>query len=193
MKEDFVIADDVEFLPSGCDCQSAYPLRKRLFAFFAFAALIVTAAAVKMLFLDQMKEPRSTVHLGTKLPSLLAQDLQGHPVDLRTLVSGEPSVVVFYSPTCNLCETELPYFSSVPPNVRLIEVSEGARASVPVLSPAYAIEVQDPQRALFKIVPLLGLPTVLLVDRDGVVRGAILGEHSRSFLVQQFRKLAGSR
>ncbi len=122
--------------------------------------------------------PTTTVGVGKPLPSIVVSDPTGRPVDLATVVGGgSRSVIVFYSPSCGVCQKELPQIGPFPPELRLVLVREPGDDMADPLASAVSQRFADRDGALKRAFVLPVLPTVLLVDERGFVRDGFVGEH----------------
>ncbi len=131
---------------------------------------------------------RTTIaRVGRELPTLSVTKDSGRVFDLSQVVRGRRTVIVFYSPECDICRSELPQLSPFPEALDLYLVSERKLDSLevpPALASATADLFYDHAGALGRVFPMAGVPTLLLVDENGVLREAMVGARERK-LVQQ--------
>src|SRR3954447_10621772 len=67
----------------------------------------------------------SIVQMGQPLPSLVVFDRAGKGFDLSKMEEGKRKVIIFYSPTCEVCQKELPELTPFPSELTAIYVKEG--------------------------------------------------------------------
>ncbi len=156
----------------------------------AVCLLIGIGGAAQFKFHFRAAGPNSIVRLGQPLPPLPV-DNSGAEFDLRQIVTGCKSVIVFYSPACRICTEELPALQPFPEALRLVMVSEsnaqGQRDSL--LFPA-AVSFYDRWGILTRSFAIAALPTILFVDERGILREALVGTHRRELVQTKLREFA---
>lgn len=153
--------------------------RRRASAAVALLVIAVTVAGVTWRVRAAAPRKSTTVAVGKVLPSLVLRDATGRPVDIRTVKSGTRRIVAFYSPTCGVCQQELPELTPFPAALGLVMVNEN-NTGVP-----NAFEVQNRNAAHFsdadgafqKTSKFPSLPTLLFVDERDVVVDGLVGAH----------------
>lgn len=152
--------------------------------------LIGIAGATQFKYRFGSADPHSIVRLGQPLPRLPV-DNSGAECDLRQIIAGCKSVVVFYSPACRTCEEELPALQPFPEALRLVMVSEsnaqGQRNSL--LFPG-AVSFYDRWGILTRSFAIAALPTILFVDERGILREGLVGTHPRELVQTKLREFA---
>lgn len=109
------------------------------------------------------------------LPDIALRSLQGEPVSLNALTSGQLTLINLWASWCPPCRREMPVLAAAQahyPSVRIVLANQGERAS-PVRR--YLTEqglhfnfmVMDPQSLLGQYAGSTGLPLTLLVDAHG--------------------------
>lgn len=166
----------------------AVPLWRRLAAASCLAIGIGGAAYVKLHFGPAATD--SLARLGRPLPSLRV-DASGTAADLKDLVAGRKSVIVFYSPTCRVCRETLPALQPFPATLQLIMVSESsAEADPEALRFPGAGLYFDRWGALKRSFAVAALPTILFVDERGVLRYGMVGSYRREWVQGKLREFA---
>lgn len=135
----------------------------------------------------------SIARIGRVLPSLPVVDGSGRVVDLSKVASGRKTIIVFYSPDCQVCEGELPELRPFPPGLGLFIVNEEDRSSSEKfnsLGLKYNAMFYDRDRVLNRSFPLAGLPTILFVDERGVLRNGLVGAHEKDLVQQKLKEFA---
>lgn len=134
--------------------------------------------------------PDSIVRLGQPLPPLPVVS-SGAEIDLRQMVAGRRSVVVFYSPACRACAEELPSLRPFPETLRLIIVSESSvqRPSELSLFPG-TVPCYDRWGILKHSFATAVLPTILLVDERGILRDGLIGARPRELVQTKLKAFA---
>lgn len=154
-----------------------------------YVALLVLVTAVAVLvgagwrLHGKVPLRTTTVSIGKPLPSIVVADTAGKRVDLAAqMAGGSRSVVVFYSPSCEVCRQELPQIMPFPPQLQLILVREpGDAGPDPLATGTNGRRFADGDGALKRAFVMPVLPTVLLIDERGIVRDGLVGAHEGRF------------
>ncbi|HEY4642225.1 MAG TPA: hypothetical protein VII75_12835 [Thermoanaerobaculia bacterium] len=153
--------------------------RKRALA--AGALLVFLAAAAGMALKIRAVTPHdgSKIVMGKDLPRLMVRDAMNKPVDLRAIKSGRRRVFAFYSPTCGVCQHELPELVPFPANLDLVMINEGeSNEPDPFLAGTSAImHLSDPDASFRTAFSMPSLPTLIFVDEHNVVTDGLIGAH----------------
>jgi hypothetical protein len=159
--------------------------RRRLVAAAVLVLGVAGASGLALKIRSHAPRRRSIARIGQPLPALPAFDSSGQRVDIGKIVESTRSIVVFYSPSCEVCEAELPKLQPFPAALRLIMVSEtegGSSHQFADLESKCLAMLYDRDRVLERSFPLPALPTILFVDEQGVLRGALLGAHDQGMV-----------
>ncbi len=169
-----------------------WPQSKRYLA--AVILVIVAGALLGVGWRVRARLPlrSSTVAVGKPLPTLVVTDANGRRVDLASVVAGRRSVVVFYSPSCEVCQKELPQLTPFPPELKLIMVREPGGDGLDLLAGGSMIghRFTDPDGMLRRAFVMPALPTILLIDEHGLVRDGLLGSHEAAFAQKKITAFA---
>ena len=134
-------------------------------------------------------DSKTLARIGHPLPPLRVQ-LSGTAVDLRDITSGRRSVIVFYSPSCKTCRSELPSLRPFPESLLLVMVSESDSAKHEGLDFDDAVFCYDRWRVLTRSFAAAALPTIAFVDENGILRGGLLGSHEPGLLQRRLKEFA---
>jgi len=166
--------------------------RRRILSGLCLCAAILLAGYARLSWVrTHASTPALIARLNRMLPSLPVTDASGRAADVRTVVMGSRSVIAFYSPSCHVCQTVLPELRPFPATLRLVLVNEEARKSLPPQDTMdEALEFRDSNRAFSRSFPMSGLPTILFVDEQGILRAGLVGEHARGLLRPMLKEFA---
>jgi len=128
---------------------------------------------------------------GDVAASLTAPTADGHPFDPSTL-RGKPSLVVFASPTCDHCLTELPRAQAVAAeanaNVVAVFVNGKQDAIEQVIAQAHFTgPVLFDDSTLRTKYGITGVPYTLVIRRDGHAVAALAGEQDDADIREALR------
>lgn len=143
-------------------------------AFLAFTlALLVLATACK---------DKRGVKVGDTAPAISATDIRGNPITLSKL-KGKTVVVCFWTDSCcgdRLKQLEPIYSRNKDRGFELIAINEMDTAekirSYAARNRLTFTMLSDERSMLFKQYDVVGLPTLLILDKEGVIREKIQGE-----------------
>ncbi len=125
-------------------------------------------------------EPRESL-VGSSAPAIerlvVAGEGRGAPLDWSSL-RGHVTVVDFWATWCWPCRQSMPYLQALadrdPATLRVVGVNEDdTEALIPEFARRFAVRfplVWDEDRGLAEAYRVTGLPTTVVLDRDGVVR-----------------------
>jgi hypothetical protein len=168
--------------------QTVWTRRHIAAAIFLVIGISITACLLWIHF--NRINPRLLARIGKPLPSLIVS-AAGIEVDLKNYVSGERSVIVFYSPSCRTCREMLPSLLPFPPTLRLIMVNESPdQEDTEIASFPAAVQFQDRRLSLIRSVAVAALPAILFVDENGILRRGLMGRHERNDMRQQLKDFA---
>jgi thioredoxin-related protein len=138
----------------------------------------------------QSSTPKNRVLLNQPLPSMIVE-AAGVNTDLKSFVRGLRCLIVFHSPSCQICREMLPALRPFPPELRLILVNESRdRESSEASNFPGAAVFQDRHRILSHSFGATSLPIMLFVDENGVLRNGLTGGHTRNFVQEQLKLFA---
>lgn len=132
-------------------------------------------------------KPEGGAHLknGDKAPAFTATRLDGRPLRFPEDVAGKVVALRFWADWCAFCREEMTaiepiYQAKRAEGLEVLAVNAGQdRATVEKFAAkigvAYPVLV-DEGAGVAKSYRVIGLPTTFLVDREGIVKGRILGE-----------------
>ena len=116
--------------------------------------------------------------VGDTAPDFRLAGLDGTEVGLDDL-KGQPAVLIFWTAWCPVCKEEAPHFNELaaryePQGVRVLGVNimdsqARAEGGVKDFGIRYKV-VRDPDAGVTRRYKVAGTPTVVFLDRDGVVR-----------------------
>jgi cytochrome c biogenesis protein CcmG, thiol:disulfide interchange protein DsbE len=152
-------------------------------AIAGLAAAAIAAAATAGVARGEGRFPESPAELvGAPAPELIARDLAGDaPLTLESLAGG-PVLLVFFATWCKTCRGLEGALASMherlgPAGLRIVALSHEPRARIRVYRerrPAPYRVGQCTGRTALRYAAT-GLPTLVLLDRRGIVRGAWQG------------------
>jgi thiol-disulfide isomerase/thioredoxin len=139
---------------------------------------------------------------GSRLPDFSAKDLNGHEVTSADL-KGKVVLVDFWATWCQPCKKEMPGYQ------KLLDKYGPRGFAVVGFKATMMMDTEDPLRfaqeagvhyPLAIATPnitdnfggLLGLPTTLIYDRDGILRQKIIGFEYTSVVETEVKRLLGS-
>ena len=123
--------------------------------------------------------------LGDPAPDFSLQDLYGRTVSLKSLKGG-PVLLVFWSTSCGICRTQMPVLGSLRNDYRqkglqVLGVSLDDRQSASSYLSAnhyYMNSVIDSSGEIAQRYGVSGIPTMVLLDREGRIAGRAKGFRS---------------
>jgi hypothetical protein len=165
---------------------------KRLIAALSLLIGIVVTSGLLFKLRAHTPRPNSIAAVGRPLPAILVPDETGRVWDVSKAGLGAKTVIVFYSTACEVCQRELPNLQPFPSTLGLIMVNEadGSSEEIDRLHLPYTKRFYDRDRVFDRLTPNPGLPTILLVDEQAVLRGAMVGAHSPDALRRRLAEFA---
>lgn len=145
-------------------------------------------------------EGKTGLRSGSRAPDFAARDLQGRTWTLEQ-VGGKVVLLRFWADWCPYCRYEMPVIEKLyrrlkPAGFEVLAVNVGQGAEV---SEAFGAQMNltfplllDPSGEIAKRYRITGIPTNFLIDRQGILRGKLIGEAFREekplqkFLRDQF-------
>jgi len=158
-------------------------------------ALIIGVALLAYLVIQiRARSPRrgSIARVGQVLPAIPVVDSTGGSWDASKAALGSKTVIVFYSPSCEVCQRELPKLQPFPASLGLIMVNEQDNSSdgIDRLELPYGKQFCDRDQVFNRLSSNPGLPTILFVDEQAILRSALVGEHPADVLHDRLRQFA---
>jgi thiol-disulfide isomerase/thioredoxin len=118
-------------------------------------------------------------------PALAFSDAKGNPVDLAAF-KGKPVILNLWASWCGPCKEEMPSLdrlqSELAGKLAVVAVSEdlgGAKAALPFFDKLKLPALKpylDPKNAVSEAFGVRGLPTSIVIDKDGNVVGTVEGK-----------------
>ena len=172
-------------------------LRSFMVAFGTAALLPLFAFEATTLRLPGSK----TVKIGDLVPNVRMVNLEGKPVSLNGL-RGKTVVLNFWATWCPPCRNEMPMLESVAKeyqdkNVVIVgldvgEAAERVQVAVTELGVTYPIWLNgintNSSQAVFQEFGGVGLPTTVLIDKNGILRARQIGELNRASVTDWLSK-----
>jgi thiol-disulfide isomerase/thioredoxin len=108
--------------------------RHRLSPRVLAAVLLLAGSATPVALRAQAGENQVALRVGTQMPAVTIEDLQGKPVSINELVRGKPAVIEFWATWCEQCEALQPEIDRVQQRfgdrVQVIAVAVGVAQTV---------------------------------------------------------------
>jgi thiol-disulfide isomerase/thioredoxin len=165
--------------------------RKRLPAIIALAILVGLAGGALIALRRSAPRPER-VTVGKQLPTMTVYDARGAGHDLNALAPGKKKVIAFYSPTCDVCMTEMPQLQPFPEGVALVMVKVAdLDAPDPAKFPKNAAaQLVDRDGIFMRTFPMTGVPALLFVNEQGVLLDGMTGAHQPGALQKRLQEFA---
>ena len=166
--------------------------KRRILSGVCLSAAILLAGYARVNWVrTHASSPALVARLGAALPPLVVTDASGGLVDVGKAFLGGKSIIVFYSASCYVCQAVLPELRPFPGSLRLVLVNE--ETGKPSRAPEgfeSALQFRDSNHVLSRSFPMSGVPTILFVDEQGVLRDGLVGEHARGLLQRKLKEFA---
>ena len=171
-------ADGSRFL---ADLPTQTRSRSRMLAVTVLIVGVLAAAAVVLFIRSHMPRRDSVARIGATLPPLLVVDGSGRTVDAGKAGSGKKTIIVFYSPSCDVCHREFPKLQPFPTALGLMMINVNGPSSEEVDIDGLHCDATfyDRDRMFERSFSMPALPTILFVDEQGVLIAALAGPHER--------------
>ena len=170
--------------------------RKRARVLAATLLVVVVAAFVGVALALRVQVPRrsSAVRIGSILTALPVVDSSGRKVDAAKTGSGKKTIIIFYSPSCDICHSELPKLQPVPAGLGVVMINVGGAFSEEANTGGlqYDAMFYDRDRVFEQSFLMPALPTILFVDERGVLIAALAGAHQREVVQRKLSEFAGA-
>jgi hypothetical protein len=140
----------------------------------------------------QIPRRNSAARVGATLPPLPVVDSSGSVVDASKARSGRKTIIVFYSPSCDICHSELPNLQPIPVGLALIMISVSKASSEESDTSGLQCDAMfyDCDRVFERSFSMPALPTVLFVDEQGILIAALAGAHQRDVVQNKLSEFA---
>lgn len=146
-----------------------------------FRLAVVALSATSIAFLPStLRAQDVALPIGTAAPDAAVQDLQGRPIQLKSLFrTGQPTILEFWATWCGECEALQPQFDQIQSRfgnqVRIIAVAVGVGQTLRRVNdhledhnPGYPF-VWDANGAAVRAYEVPTTSTVVILDREGRV------------------------
>ena len=123
----------------------------------------------------------AAVQPGDTMPNFSLTTMKGETIDYANIRGKEPIMLIFWATWCPLCREEVPHLNDLysklgPKGMRFIGINVGINDSV-AKAERYAQKYKikyplffDEGSLLSKKFRVLGTPTILIVDRHGIIQ-----------------------
>ncbi|MDZ7343744.1 MAG: TlpA family protein disulfide reductase [candidate division KSB1 bacterium] len=171
---------------------------KKLFVLFALGVVFASGCQQAEQNKNSASNDSQTVQESEKLPDFSLATLSGETVNLRQFEGKKIVVVNFWATWCGPCRHEIPDFNRVysryrDRGVEILGISVDASPAVEVPPFMEKIPIDYPvllgSPDLTYRYGIRGLPTTIILDRDGRIRNRIVGMISASKLEAEIDKL----
>jgi thiol-disulfide isomerase/thioredoxin len=164
---------------------------------FGMAASFLLAVAPTAAYAQAAAQGQVSLPVGTAIPAVTIEDLQGKPVALHELVRGKPAVIEFWATWCEQCEALQPEIDRVQARygdrVQVVAVAVGVAQNVRRVQQhvtehkiAYPV-LWDGRGAAVRAFEAATTAIIVIVDAQGKV--AYTGVGPRQSLVTEVEKL----
>lgn len=124
---------------------------------------------------------------GQRAPDFTLNDLSGKSLTLSALRDKKPVLLIFWATWCPACRQTIPYFSELhtqygPRGLEVISINIATNDPLPRVQSFQEVNklpyriLYDEQNEVSRLYGVFGIPTSLLIDRDGIIvyRGNVL-------------------
>ena len=124
--------------------------------------------------------PAQALGVGDPLPAVSANDMDGHPVDLKQLIGNKPVMLIFWASWCSRCRESTPWINELVKkyheqgmefigiNVGHNDTESKARAFMEETGMKYPV-IFDKKGGLPLIYGVYGVPTIIVADKNGII------------------------
>jgi len=121
---------------------------------------------------------RQIFSVGDKAPDFTLSDLQGNKVSLNELLKGKEIILNFWASWCPECREEMPQLDKFAKlysdrveivGINTMESKEQAASFVNAKGISYRI-LLDSKGEVVKIYGIVGIPTNILINKDGLIK-----------------------
>ena len=166
----------------------------RIIAVTVLMAGVFAVAAVVLSIRAHMPRRDSVARIGALLPPLMVVDGSGRTIDAGKAGFDKRTIIVFYSPSCDVCHRELPKLQPFPTTLRLVMINVSGPSSEEVDIDGLQCDAKfyDRDRVFEGSFSMPTLPTILFVDERGVLNDALAGAHQRDLVQNKLSEFARS-
>ena len=166
-------------------------MRVRLWTMCLFVVLLGCLFAEVIRHVENTKDQRIIAVQG-QVPELYFADHQGSVHDIKSQLLNHKTVLAFISPTCGVCEVVVPELFPLPPGVQLVlvDVKNKPGSATPFPDSDLVHTVYDTQKNFTRLIPIGGIPTIIMVDQNAVVRVGLVGHKSREEVQKALEKFS---
>ena len=165
--------------------------RNRILAATVLLAGVAATIVVVLSIRAQIPRGNSLARIGAPLPPFLVVDRSGRVVDASKAQLGKRTIIVFYSPSCDVCHSELPKLYPIPRGLSLIIIDVGGASSTGGENGLQCDAMfYDRDRVFQRSFPIAALPTILFVDDRAVLNAALVGAHERDLVQNKLIEFA---
>ena len=140
------------------------------------------------------------INTGQAAPSFSASGLEGATLNFPADLAGRPVVLRFWADWCRYCEGEMQHIEQQyrqhkkqGSTLEILAINAGQdRETAAAFSRKTGISypvLLDEQTRLAKQYGVSGLPTTFFIDRQGIIRGKLLGEASAEVFARQLQTI----
>lgn len=161
-------------------------------------AISIALVAIVLATIMAFAPVSAAVSVGSKSPSFKVATLDGKSMGLADLM-GKPSVIFFWASWCPHCRNELPaaermYKEFGPKGVNFLGLSmdsdsDAAKRIVRDDKISFPMAIIGPGNDLVKSYGITGIPSVFVLDKDGIVKARFAGEVAESTVRAELAKL----
>ena len=161
-------------------------------------AITIAVVAIVVATILAFAPVSAAISIGSKAPSFKVTTIEGKSMGLADLM-GKPSVIVFWATWCPHCRNELPTIQKLygdlgSKGVNFIGISldtdtAAAKRLVNADKVAFPIAIVSPGCELARSYGITGIPTVFILDKDGIVKAMYAGEAGESTIRGELAKL----
>lgn len=146
-------------------------------------------------------DARNVPNTGSPAPSFIAERLSGGTVELPKDLAGQVVAIRFWADWCPYCRSEMAALNPLYAGLKAqgmemlaVNVAQGRDRIEPFVADlkiAYPV-LFDPDGSIARNYGVSALPVTWFIDRDGRLRGKIVGESTPEIFLARARELLGT-